>query len=116
MLSLETVLPTAGERELEYAKVSEKLLKDLHQFFSIDEKIEKKSRMLVLLSSLPSSFESLVTAHLAWKSTIKMKEVPAALLQNEIFKQENRALSSGGNLALPATESAGGKGRSDKGS
>ena len=45
--------------------------------------------MLVLLASLLLSFESLVTALLVGKSTIKMDEVTVVLLQNEILRREN---------------------------
>ena len=40
--------------------------------------------MLVLLSSLPPSFEFLVIALLVEKNTIKMDEVTSVLLQNEV--------------------------------
>ena len=60
--------------------------------------------MLILLSSFPSSFESLVAILLVGKSTIKMKEVTYVLLQNEVLQQKNRVLSLGGNLALMVIE------------
>ena len=51
--------------------------------------------MLVLLASLPPSYESLVIALLVEKSTIKMDEVTTMILQNEILMRENPASSSG---------------------
>ena len=56
--------------------------------------------MLVLLASLPPSYESLVTAFLVEKSTIKMDEVTTIILQNEVLKKKNPTLSSGGSSAL----------------
>ena len=53
--------------------------------------------MLVLLASLPPSYESLVTALLVEKSTIKIDEVITTILQNEILKRKNPASSSDGN-------------------
>ena len=61
----------------------QKILTDL---LSVGEKVEKKTRTLVLLSSLPLFYESLVIALLLKKSTIKMEEIISALLQNEIFR------------------------------
>ena len=61
----------------------QKILTDL---LSVGEKVEKKTRALVLLSSLPLFYESLVIALLLKKSTIKMEEIISALLQNEIFR------------------------------
>ena len=82
---------------------------------SIDKKIEEKIRMLVLLASLSPSYESLVTALLVGKSTIKMNEVTAAILQNEVLRRENSASSSGGgNSALVTSGGAGGSRQSDR--
>ena len=55
----------------------QKILTDL---LSVDENIEEKTRVLVLLASLSPSYESLVTALLVRKSTIKMDEVTTAIL------------------------------------
>ena len=85
----------------------QKILTDL---LSVGENVEEKTRALVLLASLPSSYESLVTALLVGKSTIKMDEVIAAILQNEVLRRENPASSSGGSSsALVASEGAGGR-------
>ena len=87
---------------LEYLSYFQKILTDL---LSIGENVEEKTRVLVLLASLPPSYESLVTALLVEKSTIKMDEVTAAILQNEILKRENPTLSSGGgSSALVASD------------
>ena len=65
--------------------------------------------MLVLLASLLSSYESLVTALLVEKSTIKMDEITMMILLNEILRRENPALSSDrGSLALIVFGGAGG--------
>ena len=72
--------------------------------------------MLILLSSLLSSFESLVAVLLVEKNTIKMEEVTSVLLQNEVFRQENRALSSGGDSAIAVTGGGGRRRPRDRGS
>ena len=54
----------------EYLSNFQKILTD---FLSVGEKVKEKTRVLVLLSSLFFSFESLVTALIVAKSTIKME-------------------------------------------
>ena len=61
----------------EYLSQFQKILTDL---LSIGEKIEEKIEVLVLLASLSLSYESLVTALLVEKSTIKMDEVIVTIL------------------------------------
>ena len=83
----------------------QKILTDL---LSIGENIEEKTRALVLLASLPPSYESLVTALLVGKSTIKMDEITAVILQNEVLRRENPASSLGGRSALVVSGGVGG--------
>ena len=90
----------------------QKILTDL---LSVGEKVEEKTRALVLLVSLPPSYESLVTAFLVGKSTIKMDEVTAAILQNEVLRRENPALSSdSGSSILMVSGEVRGSRQSDK--
>ena len=96
-----------------YLSNFEKILVDL---LSIGKKIGEKIRALVLLSSLSSFFESLVTVLLVKNSTIKMEAVTSVLLQNEILRWKNRASSSDANSTLVMTKGGGGRRRSDKGS
>ena len=103
---------TEGQSVQEHLSHFQKILTDL---LSVGENVEEKTRALVLLASLPSSYESLVTALLVGKSTIKMDEVTAAILQNEVLRRENPASSSGGDSsALVASGGAGGGRRNDR--
>ena len=87
----------------------------LTNFFSIGEKVEEKTRALILLASLLPSYESLVTVLLVGKSTIKMGEVTTAILQNEVLKRENPDLSSGGgSSALMVSDEVEGGRQSDR--
>ena len=68
-----------------------------------------------MLASLLPSYESLVTALLVGKSTIKIDEVTAAILQNEVLRRENPASSLGdGSSALVASGGAGGGRQSNR--
>ena len=89
----------------------QKILTDL---LSIGEKIEVKTRTLVLLASLPPSCEFLVTALLVEKSTIKMDEVIMMILQNEVLRQKNVASSLDGSSALVVSGGVGGNRWSDR--
>ena len=77
-----------GQSMQEHLSYFQKILTDL---LSISENVEEKTRALVLLASLFSSFESLVTALLEEKSTIKMDEVTTVILQKDF---------SGGKIQL----------------
>ena len=70
--------------------------------------------MLVLLVSLLPSYESLMTTLLVGKSTIKMDEITMAILQNEILRRENSALSLDGSSALVVSRGVGGSRQSDR--
>lgn len=103
-----------GQSVWEHLSNFQKILTDL---LSIGEKVKEKTRTLVLLASLPPSYESLVTALLVKKSTIKMDEVTAVILQNEVLRRKNPASSSdGGSSALAVFGGAGGNRRSGRGS
>ena len=81
----------------EHLSYFQKILTDL---LSVGEKVEEKTRVLVLLASLRPLYKSLMTALLVGKSTIKMDEVIAVILQNRILKRENPVLSSGNGSSV----------------
>ena len=89
--------------------------KILTNLLSVGENVEEKTKALVLLASLPPSYESLMSTLLVGKSTIKMDEVTTTILQNEVLRRENPALSSDdGSSALVASGRVGGGRRSDR--
>ena len=95
-----------GQSVQEHLSNFQKILTDL---LSVGEKIEEKTRALILLSSFSPSFESLMTTLLVATSTIKIDEVTSALLQNEILRWENRASSFSNDSTMTVTEDGGGK-------
>ena len=68
---------TEGQSVQEHLSHFQKILTNL---LSVGEKVEEKARALVLLASLPLSYEFLVTALLMGKSTIKIDEVTMMIL------------------------------------
>jgi hypothetical protein len=77
---------------------------------SIDVKIEEEDKALLLLASLPSSFDNIVTTLLFGKETLKFDEVVAALLMNETRRSSNGFPNEG--QVLVAKEGGRGRGRS----
>lgn len=61
--------------------------KILTQLLSLDAKVGDEDQALLLLSSLPSSYDGLVTALLVGKETLKLDDVMASLQDNEAFKK-----------------------------
>ena len=55
----------------------------ISQLRSMDVKVEEEDQALLLLSSLPRSYDYLVTTILYGKDTLKMEEVKTTLLSNE---------------------------------
>ncbi|VFQ82784.1 unnamed protein product [Cuscuta campestris] len=62
---------------------------------SIDVKIEEEDKALLLLASLPSSFDNIVTTLLFGKETLKFDGVVAALLMNETRRGGNGVSNDG---------------------
>ena len=71
----------------EHPNYLQKILTDL---LNIGEKVEEKTRTLVLLASLSSLYESLMTTLLVGKSTIKMDEVTTMIVQKEVLRRETQ--------------------------
>ncbi|VFR00720.1 unnamed protein product [Cuscuta campestris] len=69
--------------------------KSLTKLESIDVKIEEEDKALLLLASLPSSFDNIVTTLLFGKETLKFDEVVAALLMNETRRGGNGVSNDG---------------------
>ena len=103
-LPLEAVLSAADDERQSVQEHLSHFQKILTNLLSIGEKVEEKIRMLILLASLSPSYESLMTALLVGKSTIKMDKVTIVILQNEILRRENPASSLGSSLALMVLE------------
>ena len=69
-----------GGKLLEHMNVFNKLISQLR---SMDVKVDEEDQAFLLLSSLPKSYDHLVTTILYGKDTLKMEEVKTTLLYNE---------------------------------
>jgi len=68
-----------------------KLLQQGHQrASSVDVKIDKEDKVLILLSSLSESYDHIITTMLYGKETLILEEITSTLLSNEIIKRPNQ--------------------------
>jgi len=73
-----------GTTVLEHLNFFNKIINEL---LTVDIKIDKEDKALILLSSLPESYDHIVTTILYGKETIILEEVTSTLLSNEIRKK-----------------------------
>jgi len=72
-----------GTAVLEHLDFSKKIISKL---LVVDVKIDEEDKALILLSSLPETYDHIVTTMLYNKETFILKEVMTTLLSNEIRK------------------------------
>ena len=72
-----------GTSVLEYLNFFNKVISEL---LAVDVKIDEKDNVLIFLSSLPESYNHIVTAMLYDKKTLILEEVMLTLLSNKIKK------------------------------
>jgi len=74
-------------------------------FDSLEVKIEEKDKALLLLASLPSSFDNIVTTLFFGKHTLRLDEVVATLLMNGT-PRGNNGFSGDDQVAMVTKESS----------
>ena len=77
---------------LEHMNVFNKLISPLR---SMEVKVDEEDQALLLLSSLPKSYDHLVTTILYDKDTLKIKEVKTTLLSNETRSKTGSSIGEG---------------------
>ncbi|KAK8966007.1 hypothetical protein KSP40_PGU019629 [Platanthera guangdongensis] len=95
-----------GTQLLNHMNVFNKLVSQLR---SMDVKVEEEDRALLLLSSLPRSFDHLVTTMLYGKDTLKMEEMVTLLLSNE--KRSSSVSSASEGLLVKSRDPSRGRSR-----
>jgi hypothetical protein len=75
----------------------------------IDIKFEDEDKAMMLLTSLPASYEHLVTTLLYGKETLELEEVSGALLDHYQWKHKDSAESSGEGLVVKGYQDCGRK-------
>ena len=72
---------------LEHLIIFNKVISEL---LAVDVKIDEEDKALILLSSLPESYDHIVTTMIYGKETLILEEVTSTLLFNEIKKIPNQ--------------------------
>jgi len=81
-----------GTAVLEYLNFFNKVINEL---LAIDVKIDEEDKALILLNSLPESYDHIMTTMLYGKETLILEEVTPTLLSNEIRKRSNQEERTG---------------------
>ena len=76
-----------GIAVLEHLNFFNKIISEL---LAVDVKIDEEGKTLILLSSLPESYDHIVTTMLYGKETLILEEVTSTLLSNDIRKIPNQ--------------------------
>jgi len=74
--------------------------KVINELITVDVKIDEGDKKLIFLSSLPQSYDHIVTIILYCKETLILKEVMSTLLSNEIRKKPNQEEQEGSGLVV----------------
>ena len=76
-----------GTAVLEHLNFFNKVISEL---LPVDVKIDEEDKALILLSSLPESYDHIITIMLYGKKTLILEKVTSTLLSNEIRKRSNQ--------------------------
>jgi len=89
--------------EVDFNQHLDEFNKIMTELTSLQVKIEEEDKTLVLLASLPSCFDNIVTTLLFGKERLEFDEVVAALLMNET-RWGNNKFSNEGQVAMVTKE------------
>ena len=82
---------------LEHLNLFNKVISEL---LTVDVKIDEEDKAFILLSSLPESYDHIVTTMLYGKETLILEEVALTLLSNEIRERPNQEDQIGSGLVV----------------
>jgi len=82
---------------LEYLNFFNKVISEL---LAVNVKIDEENKALILLSSLPQSYDHIITIIFYSKKILILEEVTSTLLSNEIKKRPNQEKQKGSNLVI----------------
>jgi len=95
-----------GSAVLEHLNFFNKVISEL---LAVDVKIDEEGKTLILLSSLPESYDHIVTTMLYGKETLNLEEVTSTLLSNESRKKSNQEEQTGSDLVVKGGKEREGK-------
>ena len=81
--------------------------KDISELLAVDIKIDEEDKALILLSSLPESYDHIVTTMLYGKEILILEETTSTILSNEIRKRPNQKEQIGSGLVVTGRKGRG---------
>jgi len=93
-----------GTTVLEHLNFFSKVIREL---LAVDVKIDEEDKALILLSSLPESYNHIITTMLYDKETLILEEVTSTLLSNEIRKTPNQEEQTRSSLEVTGRKGRG---------
>src|SRR3954470_15732342 len=94
-----------GTPILQHLNAFNKIVSDL---LALEVKLEEKDKALILFSSLPPSYDHLVTTILYGKETLELEDVKVMLVNNEFMKRTD-STQEGSGLVVGSMKSRGPK-------
>ena len=88
----------------EHLSIFNKIISDL---LNLDVKLEDEDKALLLLTSLPPSYEHLVTTMIYGKETLDLEEVTGTLISNEIRRRPSPGTDTGEGLMVNTSKFSG---------
>ena len=102
---------TEGPDLRQHINIFKQIIRDM---LRIDIKFEDEDKAMMLLTSLPASYEHLVTTLFYGKETLELEKVSRALLNHYHWKHKNSAESSGEGLVVKGYQDCRRKKNKDK--
>src|SRR4051812_27261510 len=87
-----------GTPILQHLNLFNKIASDL---LALEVKLEEEDKAMLLLGSLPASYDHLLTSIMYGKETLELEDVRVVLINNEIMKKDGL---SGGGLGIGRQE------------
>ena len=78
--------------------------KVISECLDVDVKIDEKDKALILLCSLPQSYDHIVTTMLFGKKTLILEKITSTLLSNKTRKRPNQEKQEGSGLVVTGRE------------
>ena len=79
----------------------------ISELLTVNVKIDEEDKALILLSSLPESYDHIITTMLCGKKTLILEEVMSTFLSNEITKKPNQEEQTRSSLVVTGRKERG---------
>jgi len=77
------------------------------ELLTVDVKIDEEDKALIIINSLPESYDHIITTIFYGKETLILEKVVSTLLSNEIRKRPNQEEQTGSGLVVTGRKGRG---------